>query len=137
LGYSGTAFYWWWDEHIDKNNLYRIYASISKLLQDVDFSKESFTPQKFEFPAEHVGLRGQNISLLWIKDKPEKLTARSIKLDFIKGVTDAIVYSAEANIELARARNIGKEVYEIRLPATASGEYVLKIHHRTKVEKKK
>ncbi|MHB1457625.1 MAG: cellulase family glycosylhydrolase [Armatimonadota bacterium] len=41
-GGSGTAMPWYWDNHIEANNLYYHFSAISRFLKDIDFDMEDF-----------------------------------------------------------------------------------------------
>jgi len=43
-GGSGTALAWCWDNYIHKNNLYHLYTSLSKFLQDIPWNSANFKP---------------------------------------------------------------------------------------------
>ncbi len=72
-GYAGSGMYWWWDNYVASNNLWKHFKSLSNFIKDVDLSRyQAFTPMMLssgEGTAEQVhamGLRG-DASMVWLR----------------------------------------------------------------------
>ncbi|MBU0478540.1 DUF5060 domain-containing protein [bacterium] len=81
---AGTAMSWWWDSHIDQNNLYYHFKALAEFVKDVKWTKENyqFRQIKCYHPGNstpsilvrtHALVNKDNTNLLlWIQNKSDK-----------------------------------------------------------------
>jgi hypothetical protein len=79
-GGSGTALAWCWDNYIHKNNLYYLYASLSKFLQDIPWNTADFKTIQTELSWTHQGKK-QNLRDLILTSYDNKKISGEIILD--------------------------------------------------------
>jgi len=80
-GAAGTAHPWWWDNYVDKNDLYRHFRSFANFVKGVDFAGERFgsisAPE--EGAVRVVGLKSENLVLAWIQNRESTWSRRLVK----------------------------------------------------------
>ncbi len=72
-GAAGAGMSWFWNNYVDRHNLYRHYTGLSKFLKDVDWPAHKWKPVKPSRPAMPTGLRAYGLAapdraLIWIHD---------------------------------------------------------------------
>ncbi len=74
---SGNAMPWWWDSHIEPNNLYYHFGALARFAEGLDRRKYVFEPlqQKLkmqvagkDYHFELIGLSSPELSMFWISD---------------------------------------------------------------------
>jgi len=74
---SGNAMPWWWDTHIEPNNLYYHFEALSRFAEGLDRRQYVFTPvqqklrmkvgeQTYDF--DLIGLQSPEYSMFWLSD---------------------------------------------------------------------
>jgi len=73
-GYAGSGMYWWWDNYIEKNELWKHFNSLSGFLEGEDLTHyRPFTPLVLsaapttEKLVDGLGLRGEK-TMLWLRN---------------------------------------------------------------------
>ena len=73
-GYAGSGMYWWWDNYIDQNNLWKHFKSLSGFLEGEDLTRyRPFTPMVLSAAhttgklVDGLGLCGEK-SMLWLRN---------------------------------------------------------------------
>ncbi|HYX33925.1 MAG TPA: DUF5060 domain-containing protein [Oligoflexus sp.] len=114
---AGNAMPWWWDSHIEPNNLYYHFAALSRFATGLDRREHAFTPvrqklrmevgeQAYEF--DLIGLQSPEYSMFWLCD--------SMGMN-LKGRSQPLAYE-EVKIAL---ENFQEESYEIEFWDTYRG----------------
>jgi hypothetical protein len=72
-GAAGAGMSWWWNNYIDKHDLYRHYAGVSKFIKGVDWPAHAWKPVKISRPSlpctlRVYGLAAPDRALVWIHD---------------------------------------------------------------------
>ncbi len=69
-GYSGTAMHWWWDNYIDKNQLYYHFAALSGFFKNFNWDDNLifFTNNKDKY-LQIMGIKGNENIYLWLSNK--------------------------------------------------------------------
>ena len=68
-GPAGSGQNWWWDNYVDRNNLWYHFRRFSNAIGGVDPIKEGFEPLRADQPGFRVYvLKGRNTSLIWARD---------------------------------------------------------------------
>lgn len=69
-GYSGCAMNWWWDNYIDKNNLYYHYKALADFLAGIDWNRKKIYFADDSDPVLRVmGMKDDNITCFWMQNK--------------------------------------------------------------------
>lgn len=96
-GGSGTAMPWYWDNHIEANNLYTHFAAISAFLKDVDFDGEGFrhiNQASFSYTKNPPTARYRELALQgpvsWEPSRANRLTTVEISEEGKRIVTDEV-----------------------------------------------
>lgn len=68
---AGAGNMWHWDNrYIEFKNLYKMYKPISKLIENINFGKESFVPANLSNDNAYIlMLKGKNTSLVYVRNK--------------------------------------------------------------------
>jgi hypothetical protein len=94
---SGNAMPWWWDSHIEPNNLYYHFGALSRFAKGIDRRQYALTPlvQKLRmhvgqetYDFELVGLQSPEFSMFWLcdslgmslKGRPQHLAYEDVKI---------------------------------------------------------
>jgi hypothetical protein len=94
---GGNAMPWWWDSHIEANNLYYQFAALARFAEGVDRRLYAWTPfaqklrmnvgdQAYDF--ELIGLQSPEFSMFWLCDaqgmtpqgRPQQLAYQAMKI---------------------------------------------------------
>jgi hypothetical protein len=70
-GGSGAPMYWWWG-YVEKTNLWKHFSALGSFIKGVDWNGEEFRPAKLSPSNPNLwatGLRGKDVSLLWVQNK--------------------------------------------------------------------
>ncbi len=69
-GAVGSGMPWWWDENMDKPNVYWRFQSIANFVKDVRFNQENFTRGNDASTTDKLQLfqlKGKETQLLWVR----------------------------------------------------------------------
>lgn len=117
-GAAGAGLQWYWNPYVDKFDLYKHYAPLSKFLSGINWPAHDWKPMKLTRPSLPVtlnayGLAAPDRALVWIHDP---LAHR-----WVKGKAEHVPKQTGASVNLA---GMGEGNYKIEYWSTSTGTVV-------------
>ena len=97
-GAAGTPMFWWWDNYIHPNGLYRHYGALSKFAEPVEWGQKFISVRDDGAVVRLLGLLGERHTLLWLQNR-ENTWDRRIN----KGVRPREIAGAEITLPLLQS----------------------------------
>jgi hypothetical protein len=92
-GSAGTPMFWWWDNYIHPNGLYRHYGALAKFAEPVEWGQKFIPVRDDGAVVRLVGLLGARHSLLWLQNRENTWDKR-----INKGVKPKNIVGAEITL---------------------------------------
>lgn len=105
-GAAGTGMAWFWDRHIEQNNLWYHFARFNEALKGINPIQERFIPVKLAHPKLRIyALVGSKTVLVWVRD-----AANDWQHELMQGIAPATLTGQTVDLSNLAAKNATRSV---------------------------
>ena len=105
-GAAGTGMAWFWDQHIDRNNLWYHFGRFREAIKGINPILERFMPVKLSHPTLRLyALVGRKTILVWCRD-----SANDWQRELINGVAPTVLHGLTIDLSNLSPSNTTKAV---------------------------